>query len=1600
MVKVNCEACGAPYEVDPRRIPEKGLRMRCPSCSSTFVVMRDGTTKGAADAAPGTPKTEPLRPSTRTDDGVDLPAPKAAPPKLAAPAAEPSKPAQPANLPLSMPPLAAAPVPPRRIAPAFSPSEPTAIPPATPVSDLTDLPGLWAPGAGNRVAPPPAAQRTPPERNVKLPLPGRASNDQTLEQLVDLPAAKQASGGPGFRVTRPGVGEPGGPPAISPTGTPHGLGAAEQPASPSITDLPALRSPAAQPLAPQVSAPVQPAPVARTATPSLTDLPGLKPAMGGPLQSSKDAGRHEGPTPKRSFARPSLDSIAALKPPVAELHGSLPKDSLAIEPQPAAFAGAPAKGGLGDLDDLSFDVAPSKPAAKAKLAPEVTPASVRHGRDAPNLGESGRTVLGIGSGLLPKDSLDLAPNASGKGLGLPIEPEAIDLPAPSDLPRLKGAPARQKRDSDDFDRALSFAFPEEDAEPTQIGPRPSGAMADLPTEPPNAPAENLFDFGDLDLDLPAPTDLPKVKAKAAAKAAPELDLDLPAPSDLPRTKAATKAAPELDLDLPAPSDLPRTKAATKAAPMPGAATPDFDLPAPSDLPVTKQGVAGGPSHAKPQTPAPVSDPLLDDLLDFAPRAPQAGASRAFSADELSLDLPPPKGPERARAADAALDELLLPRADSRRPGPSQTVDLDASDLLADPRAKPKAPSAPELELGPALGQAPHSSFGSPQSHGSKARTNGARGGDEDFGDLELGLDLDVKGGRTGTKPAGDAAPRTAEPQAAEAEIIQKPGKRAKSPTRTARRYPWWLVPVGLVATTGLVGTGLGAFTEHGYFGVYLLEQFLPEAGDPARVQEALEKSERLAATDTYADARKALLLLSDARNEAGLNHPLLVRSLLREATYQLRFDDDPSGAQRSAAILARIMERAPSAAGLGLARAADALRRGDANEATRLLATVSPSEAPERDLLAGELALRTGKPTDAATAFATAEKAGGGARATFGTARALLAQGLPDAALQKLLATLKESPLHADAHLLIAQEKLAKNELEAAASAAAIASGTKAVGNEHARPARRTRASAFATLGAVEEARDRLHEADAAYAQALAAEPALLPALVGSGRVLMRLGRPRDALSRFESALARNPAGTKDGTGRIPRVDAALGAAQALLGLDRGAEAVPRMDELAQAFPDHAEIALWLGHAYEDTGKLAEAQGAYERAIKLSPRTFSGYVALSQLLFARDRLEEGARVLSDATGKVDDSAEVRRLLGISELSRNHLPEALHQFQAALRFEPKHAGALLGLATTQRKTGALDAAEATLKRLASAEPTYSGLQLERGQLLESRGDYPAAVDAYRSALGDTPNDIDLKLRLAAALVTANRLDEAERILPEVLKERPTSAEAEHFTGRILFGRGDTGAAVQHLERAVQLDVLKAEYHLYLAWALLEQGSLAPALERVNQALERDPTLADAHWILGRIQLRTGAVKDALRSFERTLKLKPGRYEAYANMGDAHDELRELKPAIKAYETALRVAPDRADWWFRLGMLHVSEGGRDAARVALSEAVLRGDRALVRPKWLGDAHRAYADVLRESKRTQEAVDHYRRFLELAPAGHPDRREIERYIRHARH
>src|SRR6476660_5631896 len=104
MLKVECESCKAPYQVDERRVPPTGLKMRCPKCGHTFLVT--DPSKGSAprvNAAPALPKQ--TAPKKATMVGLMPDARKGAPPPPAMPDLEldvalPAiKPAAPAPLP-------------------------------------------------------------------------------------------------------------------------------------------------------------------------------------------------------------------------------------------------------------------------------------------------------------------------------------------------------------------------------------------------------------------------------------------------------------------------------------------------------------------------------------------------------------------------------------------------------------------------------------------------------------------------------------------------------------------------------------------------------------------------------------------------------------------------------------------------------------------------------------------------------------------------------------------------------------------------------------------------------------------------------------------------------------------------------------------------------------------------------------------------------------------------------------------------------------------------------------------------------------------------------------------------------------------------------------------------------------------------------------------------------------------------------------------------------------------------------------------------------------------------------------------------------------
>ena len=92
------------------------------------------------------------------------------------------------------------------------------------------------------------------------------------------------------------------------------------------------------------------------------------------------------------------------------------------------------------------------------------------------------------------------------------------------------------------------------------------------------------------------------------------------------------------------------------------------------------------------------------------------------------------------------------------------------------------------------------------------------------------------------------------------------------------------------------------------------------------------------------------------------------------------------------------------------------------------------------------------------------------------------------------------------------------------------------------------------------------------------------------------------------------------------------------------------------------------------------------------------------------------------------------------------------------------------------------------------------------------------------------------------------------------------------GRILAARGDTPAALEALERAVELAPDNANVLAHCG-ALLVEERTGRGEAYLRRALERDPNHALAHLNLGRVAARDGKFETAEEHIARAVELDP-------------------------------------------------------------------------------------------------------------------------------
>ncbi len=118
-----------------------------------------------------------------------------------------------------------------------------------------------------------------------------------------------------------------------------------------------------------------------------------------------------------------------------------------------------------------------------------------------------------------------------------------------------------------------------------------------------------------------------------------------------------------------------------------------------------------------------------------------------------------------------------------------------------------------------------------------------------------------------------------------------------------------------------------------------------------------------------------------------------------------------------------------------------------------------------------------------------------------------------------------------------------------------------------------------------------------------------------------------------------------------------------------------------------------------------------------------------------------------------------------------------------------------------------------------------------------------LEALRTALAVSPDNVPLRLHLADTLREAGRARQAAEEYRTALQLDPNSSVAHAHLGALLYELGELETALDHLQTANRLDPKDARALLHLARVESALGHHAEALMHLGAARSLDPSLAD-------------------------------------------------------------------------------------------------------------------------------------------------------------
>ncbi len=398
----------------------------------------------------------------------------------------------------------------------------------------------------------------------------------------------------------------------------------------------------------------------------------------------------------------------------------------------------------------------------------------------------------------------------------------------------------------------------------------------------------------------------------------------------------------------------------------------------------------------------------------------------------------------------------------------------------------------------------------------------------------------------------------------------------------------------------------------------------------------------------------------------------------------------------------------------------------------------------------------------------------------------------------------------------------------------------------------------------------------------------------------------------------------------------------------------PRMDHpwlwnnLALAFQQRIEALL-------EADDLEQATRVAQQALEVSPHA---YTAFNQLLVqvldqsACDAARTGnwphatelwqkARQIVSANSSLGSPRSLLHNLALAYEAQEYWLEAAETWRSLLRTRPRSAtkkksatGKKAKGRKTSQKQQAADERDTTANESATDTSTTAADSEEarwawvRKRVIEcyKRGGEPGrAVEVYKQALKSDPNDLDMRLQLADALLANEQEQAALNELGRILERDPAHIEALLRMANIESMWGQWHQAEGTLRKVLEQDPQREDVRREVARLILMRGHhyhkygfYDSAVEVFQQGWSLDPDNYQFPLNLARVAVDTGQRKKAIPLLKQALDLANDNPQAYVFIIECWSVLGHLDEAKAVLAQAEQNLTPTPEFYIDLGI----------------------------------------------------------------------------------